>query len=93
MEIQFCDYCWEDQIKWLAYARAFEKDWLMEVEQQLKQHRMIWDTGGSRSPSASLAPTDSQAQLACPRACRFLPKLKDLLCYFPVVLKLFWGFP
>lgn len=76
-------------MKLLAYARAFEKDWLMEVEQQLLQCRMNWGTGGSRSPVASLAPPDSRAQPACPCACRFLPKSKDLLCYFPVVLKLF----
>ena len=35
MEIHFCEYCWEQQIKLLAYARVFKKDWTMEVEQQL----------------------------------------------------------
>lgn len=76
-------------MKLLAYARAFVKDWPTEVEQQLIRCRMNWDTGGSRSPVASLAPTDSRAQPACPCACKFLPKSKDLLGYFPVVLKLF----
>lgn len=32
MKIHFCKYCWEMQMKILASAWAFGKNWLIEVE-------------------------------------------------------------
>lgn len=48
----------------LASTWAFGKDWLIEVEQKLTQHRMACDNRG-RSPLVSSPPTNSRTQLPC----------------------------